>query len=180
MVSASAFDVRRLASQHPRPVGRKTRRANGSAALSRIRAGFEPRRGRGLSFRCHTKAMGLPGFPILGQNKSRAAAQNRRGQPRPANNVPRRADFFALPIRVSIAHSRNGKRLITPPPPLLRRRWLLLRRRLWRWRRFNNSGIQEFSRTVHHRREIEFPIRISKIYRSSADNLQLSIRKPFC
>jgi hypothetical protein len=32
-------------------VGRKTRRAKGSAALSRIRAGFEPNVGRGLSFR---------------------------------------------------------------------------------------------------------------------------------
>jgi hypothetical protein len=44
-------------------VGAKTRRARGSAALSRIRAGFEARRGRGLSFRCLIKAMRLRGLP---------------------------------------------------------------------------------------------------------------------
>jgi hypothetical protein len=44
----------------PRQVGRKTRRAQSEAALSRIRAGFEPRRGCGFIIYMRLKKMVFP------------------------------------------------------------------------------------------------------------------------
>jgi len=74
-----------------------TGRAKNSAALSCIRAGFEPGRGCGFSFRRHMKAMRLRRFHIPGQNKSRPPAQNRRVY---TIELPSswRAEFFALPV----------------------------------------------------------------------------------
>src|SRR5580692_626809 len=72
-------------------------------------------------------------------------------------------------------------RLIIPPSSLhFPRRRFLFGGRLWRRGRFNNSGVQEFPRAVHHRCKIEFSVQISEIYCSHADNLQLSVGKPLC
>ena len=81
-----------------------------------------------------------------------------------------------------LAHSPFSptRLVVSPSPSRFPGRCFLFRGRLWRGRCFNNRGIQEFAGAVNHRREIEFAIRISEIYRARADNLQPGIRKPFC
>jgi hypothetical protein len=97
--------------EEPGTVGRKTRRADGIVYCKRgICAGFEPCRVIGSPFEFLTTKRRSGQFDIGGDTTLDTAAQNRRGEVRPASRItgapsssPYRSPFAGSPFRLTLA-----------------------------------------------------------------------------